>query len=87
MATRGSSATINGLPANADTLWYGEFAGPMGAVGSSCQTDWPAPTSQSTNWNAAGPKSPMPCGPGNEVVCSSTPAERLWRSMGVLQFL
>ena len=76
LATSGSSATISGLPANADTLWYGELAGPIGAVGSSCQTVWPATASQSTNCSAAGPKSPMPCGPGKEVVCSSTPAER-----------
>jgi hypothetical protein len=30
---------------------------------------------------ASGPKSPMPCGPGSEVRCSSTPALRWWRSI------
>jgi hypothetical protein len=48
LAISGSSATIHGLPAKADTPWYGLSPGPMGVVGSSCQMDWPADCSQST---------------------------------------
>jgi hypothetical protein len=50
-----------------------------GFTGSHCQIVWPASFSQSTNRNASGPKSPMPCGPGREVTCRSTPAAR-WSS-------
>ena len=44
----GSSATISGLPAKADLLWYGESPGPIGVVGNHCQMLCPACASQST---------------------------------------
>jgi chromosome partitioning protein len=34
--------------------------GPIGVVGSHCHSRWPAASSQSTKWRAAGPKSPTP---------------------------
>ena len=50
--------------------------------------DWLAAAGQrvwqilpSTNCRAPGPKSPIPCGPGREVMCRSTPALRWSRFM------
>ncbi len=47
-STSGSSATISGLPANADGLWYGESPGPTGVVGNHCHSLCPADANQST---------------------------------------
>ena len=47
-STSGASATISGLPAKADGLWYGESPGPTGVVGNHCQSLCPAEASQST---------------------------------------
>ena len=72
----GSAATSSGEPANADTLAYGELPGPTGVSGSVCHRLCRPDASQSMKCNADGPKSPLPCGPGSEVGCSSTPASR-----------
>src|SRR5438552_446019 len=72
----GSSAISSGLPANADGLAYGESPKPVGPSGSTCHSDWRAPDRYSRKVTAAGPRSPMPKRPGNELGCSNTPARR-----------
>src|SRR5579862_21396 len=37
--------------------------------------DWPAAERESANAKAAGPRSPMPNGPGSDVGCSSIPLD------------